>query len=336
MIIVNNSLKTTYHERPYSTRRLQKLLIRNEFNILWTNHSFLHSSLKQKQDAWLTPGSFLPSKFRKTFKSSSLNKKMSVNVQNCIKTPNFGFFFKKTQVLARRKYFFRNTTIFGKFCCNFGKIGWKKITMNFCLIVQLSNVVLKKLNVELMIYLSYMKKKVKWTTKNIRTTSVHLGFRVPAPIKPRSYQTHLRKARSFSRWTLVQAIYTRKAVSWEKHCRAILSWIANPSDGLAQIATYCDLNQGPEKSKSNLWRGDKTWKTSALRKWKISSRKLFSQILAVKKKQCDFPQPLRSSKKYMIHAVCGALRQCSEVLQLQKYKFSNEFRLFKLFWQIKP
>ena len=47
---------------------------------------------------------------------------------------------------------------------------------------------------------------------------------------------------------------------------------------------------------------------------------------------------MRSSKKskYRILAVYGALRQCSEVLQLQKYKFTSEFRLFKLFWQIKP
>ena len=104
-----------------------------------------------------------------------------------------------------------------------------------------------------------------------------------------------------------------------------------------QLDTF---EQGPEKSGSNFWRDDDTWKTSALDKRKILQKK--STLYRTLRSQ-KFPNFLlyRSrvveSKKDVFYVVYKFLRQCSEVLELEKYKLSSEsFRLFTVFRRKKP
>ena len=120
--------------------------------------------------------------------------------------------------------------------------------------------------------MKYERKSNKKYRRNERSLSV----RVHAPNKSGVIQTLLGNARSSSRWTLAERTYARKIAIWELHPIAILSWAAHSVVRLAQKATWCDVNQGPEKSRSYFWRDDDTWKTSALDEKKICCRKIFA------------------------------------------------------------
>ena len=60
-----------------------------------------HNSLKVKQDAWLTPAYFLPSKIGQNRKKAVIRRKIS---ETCAKLHriDFSIIFRKSQVLARR------------------------------------------------------------------------------------------------------------------------------------------------------------------------------------------------------------------------------------------
>ena len=86
---------------------------------------------------------------------------------------------------------------------------------------------------------------------------------------------------------------------------------------------------GSRRNWSNVWQDDCTWKTSALGKRKIFSKKLFSQTnFWLQKNLRTSWTPSESVKRqwtYSSRLACSeAVLVCSLVLQLQNYQFSGK------------